>query len=95
MPGFCHGRIAPLPYLPIHISAHCVQREEGVMGTTQDHRRHAELCMAKARMSDNEGDKALWLTLAQSWARLAENVSQHQAGGLSDGAVALAADAEA
>jgi hypothetical protein len=28
-----------------------------------------------AQQSRDEGDKALWLTLAQSWARLAEHVA--------------------
>ncbi|MGH6673205.1 MAG: hypothetical protein ACRECV_14690 [Xanthobacteraceae bacterium] len=46
------------------------------MGTTQDHRRHAEECVAMAQRSDDEGDKALWLTLAQSWVRLAEHVAR-------------------
>jgi hypothetical protein len=29
-----------------------------------------------ARLSQDDGDKALWLTLAQSWVRLAENVER-------------------
>jgi hypothetical protein len=33
---------------------------------------HAELCVAKAQTSDDQRDKVLWLTLAQSWAQLAE-----------------------
>ena len=46
------------------------------MGTTiEDHRRGAEECVAMARLSDAESDKALWLTLAQSWVRLAEHVA--------------------
>jgi hypothetical protein len=69
------------------------------MGTIQDHRRHAELCVAKARMSDNESDRALWLTLAQSWARLADHVSQQKSGGEDEsppaGPIAISADAEA
>jgi len=31
--------------------------------------------VAMARLSDAESDKALWLTLAQSWVRLAEHVA--------------------
>ena len=31
--------------------------------------------MAFARLADAESDKALWLTLAQSWVRLAEHVA--------------------
>jgi len=29
-----------------------------------------------ARLADAESDKALWLTLAQSWVRLAEHVAR-------------------
>lgn len=29
-----------------------------------------------ARLSEAESDKALWLTLAQSWVRLAEHVAR-------------------
>ena len=32
--------------------------------------------MAMARLADADGDKALWLTLAQSWVRLAEHVTR-------------------
>jgi pyridoxine/pyridoxamine 5'-phosphate oxidase len=46
------------------------------MGTTQDHRKYAEECVAMARLSEAESDKALWLTLAQSWVRLAEHVAR-------------------
>lgn len=46
------------------------------MGTAHDHRRHAEECVAMAQRADDESDKALWLTLAQSWVRLAEHVAQ-------------------
>jgi hypothetical protein len=45
------------------------------MGTT-DHRKCAEECVAMARLADAESDKALWLTLAQSWVRLAEHVAR-------------------
>jgi hypothetical protein len=46
------------------------------MGTIQDHRKCAEECVAMARSSQAESDKALWLTLAQSWVRLAEHVAR-------------------
>jgi hypothetical protein len=46
------------------------------MGTTLDHRRCAEECVAMARLAEDRGDKALWLTLAQSWVRLAEHVAR-------------------
>ncbi len=45
------------------------------MGTPQDHRKCAEECFAMARLSQADGDRALWLTLAQSWVRLAEHVA--------------------
>jgi hypothetical protein len=48
------------------------------MGTVFDHRRCAEECVAMARLCDNDNDKALWLTLAQSWVRLAEHVARAQ-----------------
>jgi hypothetical protein len=45
------------------------------MGTT-DHRRYAEKCVAMAQRAEDDQDKALWLTLAQSWVRLAEHVER-------------------
>ncbi len=45
------------------------------MGTIQDHRKCAEECIAMARLSEADSDKALWLTLAQSWVRLADHVA--------------------
>ena len=50
------------------------------MGTTIDHRRCAEECVAMARRAADDQDKALWLTLAQSWVRLAERVERGAAG---------------
>ncbi len=46
------------------------------MGTTLDHRKCAEECVAMARLAEDTRDKALWLTLAQSWVRLAEHVAR-------------------
>jgi hypothetical protein len=46
------------------------------MGTTSDHRRCAEECVAMARAAGDDRDKVLWLTLAQSWVRLAEHVGR-------------------
>jgi hypothetical protein len=46
------------------------------MGTTLDHRRRAEECVAMARSAEAEKDRALWLILAQSWVRLADDVAQ-------------------
>ena len=49
------------------------------MGTTLEHRRYAEECVAMARRSEDDQDKMLWLTLAQSWVRLAEHVERNAA----------------
>jgi hypothetical protein len=46
------------------------------MGTTEDHFKHAEVCIEMARQSADDTDRALWVTLAQSWVRLAEDVAQ-------------------
>lgn len=48
------------------------------MGTNRDHRRFAEECIAMAHASEDANDKALWITLAQSWVRLAEHAAQHE-----------------
>ncbi len=49
------------------------------MGIDRDHRKCAEVCVAMARASDDDTDKSLWLTLAQSWVRLAEHVADSAA----------------
>jgi hypothetical protein len=49
------------------------------MGIDQDHRKCAEVCVAMARASNDDTDKSLWLTLAQSWVRLAEHVADSAA----------------
>jgi hypothetical protein len=49
------------------------------MGINDNHRRLAEQCIAMARASDGDKDKALWLALAQSWVRLAEHVARTEA----------------
>lgn len=53
------------------------------MGTNADHRRYAEECVARAQRAEGESDKVCWLTLAQSWIRLAEHVA-HSASHLAD-----------
>lgn len=58
------------------------------MGTTLDHRKCAEDCVAMARLAEDRADKALWLTLAQSWIRLAEHVAHFQTNG-AEGSAAL------
>jgi hypothetical protein len=75
LPAFGHPTIPPLPHLAIHIHAG-VDQSGGVMGTPQDHRKCAEECFAMAQLSRDDSDKALWLTMAQSWVRLAEHVAR-------------------
>jgi hypothetical protein len=41
--------------------------------TLHDHR--IEQCVAMALVSNGDGKKALWLTLAQCWVRLADQVA--------------------
>ena len=50
------------------------------MDFTQGHEKYAERCVAMALSSEQDVDKALWLSLAQSWARLREQVAsvEHQ-----------------
>jgi hypothetical protein len=55
------------------------------MGTAADHRKCAEECVTMARLSDAQSDKVLWLTLAQSWVRLAEYVAHAQTDAPPDG----------
>jgi hypothetical protein len=43
---------------------------------THDHRKYAEDCVAMAEQSEDDSDKALWLTLARSWVGLAEHVAR-------------------
>ena len=49
------------------------------MGINRDHRQCAQECVAMARAAADVKDKALWLTLAQSWVRLAEHVARSTA----------------
>jgi hypothetical protein len=75
--SFSHPTIPSLPQSPRHNPCSVASVRSGVMGTTtQDHRKCAEECVAMARLADAESDKALWLTLAQSWVRLAEHVAR-------------------
>ena len=74
-PAFGHLTILSLPHLPILIRPVFALVGGYLMGTTQDHRKYAEDCMAMARQSEDDSDKALWLTLAQSWVRLAEHAA--------------------
>jgi hypothetical protein len=60
------------------------------MGNDRNHRQCAEECIAMARASEDAKDKALWITLAQSWVRLAEHVAHASAASYN-----IAADQEA
>jgi hypothetical protein len=44
-----------------------------------DHRKCAEECVTMAMNAQSDDDKALWLTLARSWLRLAEHVARAEA----------------
>jgi hypothetical protein len=77
LPEFRPSLILDAPLL--HVGIPAVSKfasGEIPMGTAFDHRRSAEECVAMARLSDDNGDKALWLALAQSWVKLAEHVSR-------------------
>ena len=56
------------------------------MEFTQGHEKYAEKCLAMALSSEQDVDKALWLSLAQSWARLGDQVAsvEHQSGGCAE-----------
>ena len=43
------------------------------MGSNTDYRSNAEDCLRMAREAQNTQDKPFWLTLAQSWLRLAQH----------------------
>jgi hypothetical protein len=75
-PVFGHGMINSLPHLSAHILGCCCVVGDSVMGTPADHRKWAEECVAMAQATGDQNDKALWLTLAQSWVRLAEHVAR-------------------
>jgi hypothetical protein len=69
-------RIASLPHCTLLIRASIAYVGDVKMGTNDNHRKFAEQCIAMARAADGDRDKALWLTLAQSWVRLAEHVAR-------------------
>jgi hypothetical protein len=64
------------------------------MGTIQDHRKCAEECFAMAQLSRDGSDKALWLTLAQSWMSLAEYRERAVLGGEAEPSEDLVQDNE-
>ena len=62
--------------LDLSNSSRVLRELGGEMGTVQDHRKCAEQCVAMARAAEDDDGKVLWLTLALSWARLAEHAAQ-------------------
>jgi putative IMPACT (imprinted ancient) family translation regulator len=46
------------------------------MTTIEQYRANAENCLRRASADDNEHGKPLWITLAQSWLRLAEHADR-------------------
>ena len=76
-PEFRPPTIPPAPHSSTEIEPSL--SPGSIMGTTLDHRRYAEECVAMARLAEDDQDKMLWLTLAQSWVRLAEHVERSAA----------------
>jgi hypothetical protein len=77
-PEFRPVMIPPVPQSLNQICAVVGSTRGSIMGTTPlDHRRYAEECVAMARLAGDDQDKMLWLTLAQSWVRLAEHVERN------------------
>jgi hypothetical protein len=72
--------IDSLPYLAAHNDGCVALIGDIAMGINRDHRRFAEECVAMAHASEDANDKALWITLAQSWVRLAEHAAHVSAG---------------
>jgi hypothetical protein len=56
------------------------------MTSAVEYRANAEDCMRMASVASDERDKPLWLTMAQSWLRLAELFEQESAGRGENGA---------
>jgi hypothetical protein len=46
------------------------------MTSIEQYRTNAEDCLRQASADHNERDKPLWITLAQSWLRLAEHADR-------------------
>jgi hypothetical protein len=46
------------------------------MSSTERYRAHAHDCLLRAHSDDNDRDRPLWLTLAQSWLQLAEHADR-------------------
>jgi hypothetical protein len=82
-PVFRHLRIEPLPYLLL-ISAAGGMKGTGAMEITI-HRHLIEQCVTMACASKVEADKALWLSMARSWVRLADEVARVEMAHVSNG----------
>jgi hypothetical protein len=50
------------------------------MSSIDEYRVHAEDCLRMALAAQDEQDKPLWVTLAQSWLRLAEDADRIKSG---------------
>jgi hypothetical protein len=48
------------------------------MASADEYRRHASVCVALAQKTQNPGDKALLLRMAESWLRLAEQAESRK-----------------
>jgi hypothetical protein len=46
------------------------------MSSNNIYRNNAEDCLRRAQTAANDGDRPFWLTLAQSWLRLAERAAR-------------------
>ncbi len=46
------------------------------MSSNNIYRNNAEDCLRMAQTAANDGDRPFWLTLAQSWLRLAERAAR-------------------
>ena len=62
---------------------------DGSMSSANDYRINAEDCLRMAKSASEERDRPLWVTMAQSWLRLAEhadrvNLTPEDSGGGAD-----------
>jgi hypothetical protein len=56
------------------------------MTHAEEYRSNAEDCMRRASQTSDERDRPLWLTMAQSWLRLAQLFEQQDSAGEEHGA---------
>jgi hypothetical protein len=74
LPAFRHLRIEPLPYSTAHATTACATKGTAQMEITI-HQHLIEHCVSKACASKANRDKFLWLGMARSWVRLADEVA--------------------